>query len=207
MNPNPSFTFDFPRIADSDQNRIFAILDTANAQNGIRQFFSFVFLNNFITDNSSIANIEQQPIGTGIDFAAGILNSFISSQINNFSIGVNYVNDPNYYREYSLDAEYRFANDRFLVKTNFGYAENADNATSSNNLIGGVEWDVKIDRQGYLWFRAFYFNDKTGTNEQQKPQQGGGIGITFKQDFNTRKDFLENWAPKQKEKKEKKQKK
>jgi hypothetical protein len=63
--------------------------------------------------------------------------------------------------------------------------------------------EADLNKKGNLLFRAFYFNDKTGVNEQ-KPQQGGGIGITFKQGFSTRKDFLENWKPKQKEKKTKK---
>jgi hypothetical protein len=203
MNPGTSFRFEFPRLPESEQNRIFAELDTANTQNGVRQFFSFVFLNTFIREDASNLNASQQSIGTGIDFVSGILNSLISNQSNNFSIGVNYVNDQSTYKEYSLDAEYRFVNDRFKVKTNFGYAENTDNPAQSNNLIGGVGMDIELNKQGNLWFRAFYFNDKTGVNEQ-KPQQGGGIGITFKQGFSSRKDFLEKWKPKQKEKKNEK---
>jgi hypothetical protein len=202
MNPNPTFVFAFPRLTDGEKNRIFAVLDTADNQNGIRQFFSFVFLNTFITDESASSfNASQQSIGTGIDFVSGILNSFISNQINNFSIGINY-SDRESYKEYSVDAELRLVNDRVLLKTNFGYAENTDNSEqANNNLIGGVGMDFQLNKQGNLFLRAFYFNDKTGTNVA-KPQQGGGVGLTFKQAFNTRKDFLESWDPKKKKKKE-----
>jgi hypothetical protein len=92
-----------------------------------------------------------------------------------------------------------------LLKTNFGYAENTDNAEqANNNLIGGLEWDVRLNKLGNLWFRAFYFNDRTGTNVE-KPQQGGGVGLTFNQSFNTRKDFMESWELKKNKKTRKKE--
>jgi hypothetical protein len=200
MNPTPTFTFAFPRLTTENQMEVFAALDTANQQNGVRQFFSFVFLNTFI---SSESNTSQQPlgIGTGIDFVSGILSSFISNQSDNFSIGVNYVDNQNNYKEYSVNAAVNFYNNRLIFKTNLGYAENANNPEQNNSFVGDVNMEYRINDN---WrFRAFYFNDKTGT-DASKPQQGGGVGMSFQQEFNNRKDFSESWAPKKKDKKNKK---
>jgi len=197
MNPTPTFTFDFPRLTAENQINVFTALDTANQQNGVRQFFSFVFLNTFISIETNF-NATQQSLGTGIDFVSGILNSLISSKFNNLSIGVNFINDQESYKEYSVNAEMNFVNNRIKFKTNLGYAENSDNPTQKNNFVGDVNMEVNINE---LWkFRAFYFSDVTG-DDALKPQQGGGVGLSFQQEFHNRKDFAESWVPKKKKNK------
>jgi HAE1 family hydrophobic/amphiphilic exporter-1 len=104
------------------------------------------------------------------------------------------------YKEYSVNAAMNFYNNRLLFKTNLGYAENNDNA----NFVGDASLEYWFNDEGNWRIRAFYFNDKTGNNISSKPQQGGGVGISFQQEFNNRKDFSENWAPKKKKKKSQK---
>jgi len=201
MNPNPTFTFAFPRLTNEEQMQVFTALDTANHQGGIRQFFSFVFLNTFsIEDNIN----APQSLGTGIDMMSGILTSFINNQLNNVNIGVNFINNQNDYTEYSVNAAVNLHNDRLLIETTLGYAE-SDLSTSNNNFVGDVSFSYWLN-EGRNWrMRLFYFNDIN--QDALRPQQGGGIGITYRHEFNNRKDFLESWTPKKKEKKEKKEKK
>ncbi|MDR2972173.1 MAG: translocation/assembly module TamB [Bacteroidales bacterium] len=196
MNPNPSFTFEFPRLTNEEQFTVFAALDTANPQNGIRQFFSFVFLNTFITPESNM-NVSQQSLGTGLDLMSSILTSFISNQLNNFSFGVNINNQENY-KEYSVNAAVRFHKDRGVIKTNFGYAENP-HQKSNNNFVADLSVEYYLNEEGNWRIRAFYFNDVSNT-DVTRPQQGGGIGITFQQEFNNKKEFSENWKVKKKTK-------
>jgi hypothetical protein len=43
-------------------------------------------------------------------------------------------------------------------------------------------------------FDFFYFYDPASTFQDiTKPQQGGGISLKYRQDFNNKKDFLESW--------------
>ena len=196
MNPTPTFTFDFPRLSTESQLNVFAALDTANQQNGVRQFFSFVFLNTFISSESNF-NAAQQSVGTGIDFVSGILNSLISSQLSNLSIGMNFINEKESYKEYSFNAEMNFVNNRLKFKTNLGYAENTINPNQNNNFVGDVNMEVAIN-ENWL-FRAFYFNDKTG-DDALKPQQGGGVGISYKQEFSNKKDLFGGSNKKKKKK-------
>ncbi|MCL2311918.1 MAG: translocation/assembly module TamB, partial [Firmicutes bacterium] len=138
MNPNPAFTFAFPRLTNEEQFQVFAALDTVNHQNGIRQFFSFVFLNTFITAESNMST-TQQSMGTGIDMVSGILSSFISNQFDNFSFGVNYINNQDNYTEYSVNAEMHLLNDRLRLRTNLGYGANRNLNTHNNSFVGDVD--------------------------------------------------------------------
>jgi hypothetical protein len=204
MNPNPTFTFGFPRLTDSEQMQVFMVLDTVNEQNGIRQFFSFVFLNSFMSAESSIS-ATQQSLGTGIDMVSGILTSFINNQFNNVSIGINFINnqgESDFYTEYSVNAAVNLYNNRLILRTNLGYAEDS-RAVNSNNFIGDVDLEYWLTENWRL--RLFYFNDIN--LDAVRPPQGGGVGISYIHEFNNRKDFIESFTPKKKEKKEKKQKK
>jgi hypothetical protein len=203
MNPTPTFTFAFPRLTNEDLFSVFAILDTANKQNTIRQFFTFVFLNTFITEESG-TNASQQSIETGVDFVSGMLTSFISNQLSNFSFGFNYIDNQDNYREYSVNAQAKFYNNRIEIKAGLGYAENNE-VVYDNNMVGDVSIEYLLNADGNWRIRAFYFNDKAGNSMENlhRPQQGGGVGITFQQEFNNRKDFSRNWAPKKREKKQK----
>jgi hypothetical protein len=201
MNPNPSFTFAFPRLSETEQIKVFNVLDTANQQSGTRQFFSFVFLNTFMIPQQD--KIEMGPtVGTGIDFAAGILNSLISDQLGNLNIGVNYINNQEY-QEYSLNVQKNFYNDRIILKTNVGYAAN-NVVNSNNNLVGGLDLDVLLNDAGTWRMSFFFFNDISELNQNDpRPPQGGGISVAYRQAFNNRKDFIESWKVKKKAKKEK----
>jgi hypothetical protein len=197
MNPNPTFTFAFPRLANEEQMEVFAVLDTANHQNGIRQFFSFVFLNTFIAADAMQQSVG---IGTGIDMVSGILTSFISNQLSNVNIGVNFINNQNDYTEYSVNAAVNLHNDRLRIGATLGYAENND-PTNNNNFVGDVNFSYDLG-EGRNWrLRLFYFNDIN--QDALRPQQGGGVGITYRHEFNNRKDFIESWTPKKKEKEQK----
>jgi len=203
MNPTPNFTFAFPRLTNDDLFNVFALLDTTNTQNTIRQFFTFVFLNTFIAAETGTFD-SQQYLNTGVSFVSGMLSSFISNQINNFSLGFNIDKQDNY-QEYSVDARAQFYNNRIVIKAGLGYAENsAANLNNNNNVVGDVSIEYLLNPEGNWRIRAFYFNDKTGTVDNiWRPQQGGGVGVTFQQEFDNRKDFSKNWVPKKKEKKQK----
>ncbi|MDR0207184.1 MAG: translocation/assembly module TamB [Bacteroidales bacterium] len=204
MNPTPNFIFAFPRLTNDDLFNVFALLDTTNTQNTIRQFFTFVFLNTFIATESGTFD-PQNTINTGAGFVSGMLSSFISNQINNFSLGFNIDKQDNY-QEYSVNARAQFYNNRIEIKVGLGYAENsAANFDNNNNVVGDVSIEYLLNPDGNWRIRAFYFNDKTGTVDNiWRPQQGGGVGITFQQEFDNRKDFSKNWSPKKVNTKQKK---
>ena len=201
MNPNTNFSFSFPKLTTQQQMEVFNALDTANQQNGIRQFFSFVFLNTFMTSQPNGSEMGQT-LNTGIDFVSSILNSVISDQLGNLSIGLNYINNQDY-QEYSMNLEKAFYNDRIVLKTNVGYAKNSIN-TSNNNFMGEFDANFYLNDARTWWINFSFFNDNSDLNTKDaRPPQGGGISVVYRQEFNNRKEFLDTWKRKKKVKKEK----
>jgi hypothetical protein len=205
MNPNPSFSFAFPRLTDQEQIEVLAMLDTTNQQNTIRQFFSFVFLNTFITAES---NIGAPSIGivNGVDLVTGILNSFLSGQLRNVDIGLNYNqssknSDKIDYQEYSVSTTVNLYNDKLLLKTNLGLGYD-NTSTSTNNFVGDLLFYYPINENWNI--NVFYFFDQTNT-DGLKTQQGGGVSLKYRQDFNNKKDFLESWKRNKRKKQNKDQ--
>lgn len=195
-NPNPTFTFAFPRLTNEERADVFATLDTADQQNKIRQFFSFVFLNSFITAQSNV-NPQQQSLVTGIDMVSGMINSLFSGQQNNINFGINYTNSQEMgglgYQEYSVNAQVKFYNDKLMFRTNLGLGYDNDN---TNSIAGDASMDIEINENWRLNF--FYFNDgnanRNNIYNMNKPEQGGGVRLNFKHDFNNKKDFKEMWS-------------
>lgn len=195
LNPQPSFSFAFPKLNSEEQTNVYAALDTSNTQNVLRQFFSLVFFNSFVAGEAQTANLENQGIQGGIGMVADVFNNFISQQFKNFDLGLNYYSSDDNYREYSVNASIPLYNDRILVKTRFGLAENVATGTNNNNnIVGDVSFEYKINEAGNWVLRLFYFNDQYELNQDaSRPQQGGGVALIFQQEFNGKRDLVEEW--------------
>jgi len=79
------------------------------------------------------------------------------------------------------------------LRTNLGLGYD-NNTENSSSLVVDAGFDVIINDKWKINF--FYFNDQSNANQLGTPQQGGGVGLKFRQDFNSRKDFAESWKPK-----------
>ena len=196
LNPQPSFSFSFPKLNSEEQANVYAALDTSNTQNVLRQFFSLVFFNSFVAGEAQTGSLETQGLQGGIGMVADLFNNFLSQQFKNFDLGLNYYSSDANYREYSVNASIPLYNDRILVKTRFGLAENVSAGTSgnNNNLVGDVSFEYKINEAGNWVLRLFYFNDQYELNQDaSRPQQGGGVALIFQQEFNGKQDLIEAW--------------
>jgi hypothetical protein len=136
-----------------------------------------------------------------------MLNSILSGQLKNVNIGVNYVNsnnqdnNSNNYREYSVNAAVNFYNDKMRLKTNLGLGQDNSSGENKNSFVGDASFEYDLSDNWLL--NVFYFNEKTNNSTLGRPEQGGGISFKYKQDFNNKKDFVESWKVKKREKKQK----
>ena len=121
-----------------------------------------------------------------------MINGVLSQQLKYLDIGIDYYSNENQYREYSINAAIPLYNDRILVKTRFGLAENVSGASASqNSFVGNVSVEYKINEEGNWMGRFFYFNDEYEVNyDASRPQQGGGIALLYQQDFNNQVKYL-----------------
>jgi hypothetical protein len=160
-----------------------------------------VFLNTFLSNESNLN--AQQSLVTGIDMVSGMLNSILSGQQNNLNFGVNYINNQAEnidYQVYSVNAQMNLYNDKLTLKTNLGLGHDRT-AENTNSFVGGGSFEWEINDNWRLNF--FYVNDGNANQMSGKPEQGAGISLKFKKDFNNKKDFARRTSREKKTKKQK----
>lgn len=192
MNPQPSFSFGFPKLTSEEEKQVFSILDTTDSQNNLLQFFSLVYLGFFST---SATLSEVSPLGTSIDLVARTFSNMLLQEIKFADIGVNVLSSNQYFREYSVNTAIPLYKDRIVVKSRFGYAESLSQEAATSNFIGDVSMEYLINKEGNWRLKLFYFNDQTNLNDIyqnfSRPTQGGGLALFYQQEFFRRKGLIE----------------
>lgn len=193
MNPQPSFSFGFPKLTSEEELQVFSILDTTDQQNNLLQFFSLVYLGTFYSTTATLNDVS--PLGTSIDLMARTFSNMLLQEIKFADIGVNVLSSNQYFKEYSVNTAIPLYKDRIVVKTRFGYAESLSQEVASSNFIGDVSMEYLINEEGNWRLKLFYFNDQTNLNNMyqnfSRPTQGGGIALIYQQEFFRRKGLVE----------------
>jgi len=193
MNPQPSFSFGFPKLSSEEEKQVFSFLDTTNYQNNLLQFFSLVYLGTFYSTTASLTDVS--PLDASIEVITRTLTNILLKEIKFVDIGVNVLSSNQYFREYSVITSKPFYKDRLLIKSRFGYAESLTQQTASSNFIGDVSMEYLINEEGNWRLKLFYFNDPTNMNDIYqnftRPTQGGGVALIYQQEFFRRKGLVE----------------
>ncbi|HNX22144.1 MAG TPA: translocation/assembly module TamB domain-containing protein, partial [Bacteroidales bacterium] len=193
MNPQPSFSFGFPKLTSEEEKQVFSVLDTTDSQNNLLQFFSLVYLGTFYSTVATLTDV--QPVDASMQLMASTFSNMILQEIKFVDMNVNVLSANQYFKEYSVDFQKPFYNNRILVKSRFGYAESLTEQADNSNFIGDVSFEYLINEEGNWRLRLFYFNDQTILNNyyqnMSRPTQGGGVGLIYKQEFFGRRGLEE----------------
>lgn len=193
MNPQPSFSFGFPKLTSEEEKQVFSVLDTTDSQNNLLQFFSLVYLGTFYSTTTELTDV--QAVDASMQVLASTISNMVLQEIKFVDMNLNVLSANQYFKEYSLDVDKPFYNDRIRVKTRLGYAESLTQQTANSNFIGDVSFEYLINKEGNWILRLFYFNDQTILNDfyqnLSRPTQGGGVGLIYKQEFYGRKNLEE----------------
>ena len=188
MNPQPSFSFGFPKLTGEETKEVFTYLDTTDHQNNLLQFVSLIYLGTFYSSNENISDMVN--VESSIHLLSSTIGNMLLQEIKGVDIGVNVSSESGDFREYSVDASKRLFNDRITLKTRFGYAESLNQEAINSNFIGEGSFEYT---EGNWIFKLFYFNDQTDLSaiNLHKPTQGGGIALIYQQEFYRRKGLKE----------------
>lgn len=209
MNPDIGFSFELPDHNEEKNAMFNNAIDTSNANNVARQFFSLLLFSRFASNTENTEQLGSDFGGTGIEMLSGILSNFISQQFKYGELGVNYkVADRTHAAEYSVNASIPVWNDRVIIQTNLGYADGSNTEEgAASYIIGDVSLEFLLNEEGNWRLRAFYSsNDNSAPSIEYQSKTGtGGIALIYKKEFNNGKDFLESFRRKPKNKKVKKE--
>lgn len=211
--PSIDFSFELPNASQEVSKEIFMSIDTSNPQNRSKQFFIFLLTNQFMPENATSKDISSTMESGGIGIVTNMVNNFLSRQMKHGGIGIVYKNgNEQNATEYGLNANVQFLNDRMIFETNIGYYDNSkykNGKTGIENFYGDFSLEYLITQKGNWRVKVYNFNDQYVTENYQRVP-GVGLALLYKQEFNNKKDFSEDFLQQAKitiNKKEKKDKK
>ena len=186
MNPDISFGLRLPNASEDLQLAVFNVIDTNNQANMLTQAVSLLVLNSF-TYGSSV---------NSYDLLTGQLNDFISQFTENIDININYKpGDDLSNEEMTVDLKKQLFNDRLTIETNFGVIiPTSTYSTSSTNIIGDVNLDYKITKDGRLSAQVFNRSNYNTVYYQytyyKMAPYTQGIGLSYKRSFDRFRDLF-----------------
>jgi hypothetical protein len=175
--PNIAFTIEAPKASESAKAALERVKGNKDELN--RQFFSLLIQKKFQPLGGSAAS----GTGAGMDLLASQVNAALSEISDDYKISINLEGTV------TTAIEKAFLKDKLIVKTSFGVDNNSSNSTQ-NNLIGDVNIEYLLTDDGNV--RVSIFNESNGASVIQETTRGHftqGIGIQYKEEFNSLKDF------------------
>ncbi len=187
MQPTIKLDVELP-TDDELQRRVKNVVNTEEQMN--LQIIYLLLMSRFYTPDYMRADT-----GTGVNEIAAVLGTTLSGQLNNWlsqlvdnlNVNFNYKQtnalDPRT-GQYEVELGYQ-PNNRLVLNGKMGYRE--DNLAATN-FIGDFDLEYKLNRSGKLRAKAYtHTNDKYYLKSSLTTQ---GVGIMYKEDFNSLKEVL-----------------
>jgi hypothetical protein len=186
MNPDITFGFRFPGASDELQQAIFSVIDTTNQAEVLMQSIYLMVMNSFNYSGSS----------NYYGFFTGQINDFLSQLTNDLDINFNYRPGDEYSNEeMTIALKKQLFDDRVTIETNFGVTIPTNSyASSSTNIIGDVNVDIKLTKDGRLSAQVFNRSNYNTYYYQYSYYKMApytqGIGLSYGRSFDQFKDLF-----------------
>ncbi len=198
LNPVVKFDINFPTADERTKDELQQFISTQDDIN--RQMVSLMVMGQFFTPEYLRGRQDFQS-GTGnlvgsttSDILSNQLSNWLSQISNDFDIGFNYrpgdqVNANQ--MEFALSTQ--ILNDRVTINGNIGNNSNLQSNTT-NPVVGEVEVFVKLNQSGKLQLKAYNRANDDLIYDTSLYKQG--IGISFREEFDTLSDLFNHYHSK-----------
>ena len=203
--PQVDFDLEMPTVNADEQQMIRSIINSQQEMNqqviyllGIGRFYTQGINNSGNTTQSDQTTLAMQSLFSGALSAQinNILNQFLKNDNWNFGANITTGNEGWHNAEYEGIVNGRMLNNRLLLNGQFGYRDNAKQATPS--FIGDFDLQYLLYPNGNLALKVYnQTNDRYFTKSSLNTQ---GIGIIMKKDFNGLRDLFTSKKRKKKNK-------
>jgi hypothetical protein len=198
MNPNINFDIFLPTADEETKTNLKNSIDTEEKLS--KQFLSLLIINSFLPDPNLTPQTTQQSV-PGYSPAAGIttsellssqLNHWLSQISNDFDVGFYYrPGDEVTSNEVEVALSTQLLNNRVTINGNVDVGGSQTTQTSTSNIAGDFDVDVKINQSGKLRVKAFTrANDKLIYEWAPYTQ---GIGLFYREEFNNFPELMHKY--------------
>ncbi len=189
MAPDINFEIKFPSSGDRAQGLINSM--TQDEKN--KQLLSLLLLSRFHTPDY-LTGGEEVGSGNAVgknasELLSNQLSNWLSGLSDDFDIGINYrPGDEISNNELEVALSTQLFNDRVAIDGNVGVSEY--NNTDAN-VVGSVNVDVKLNKKGNIRIRGF--NRANENNLENNSLYTQGVGLYYKEDFDTFGELLRKY--------------
>jgi hypothetical protein len=209
---NPTVTYNI-KPSNSDQETSDLIKKYIyNEEELTRQFLSLLIVKSFMPDpNSTTGNSGGDMAlsaarSNGFEVLSNQLSRMVSQGVKDIDIGINYRPSDGYTTgQAELALSKQLLNDRVSISGNFDVGGNTTSVTKSSNnsaVVGEGAMELKLNNKGNLRLKAFNRSNQGSLIEQSPYTQG--VGVMYKEDFNSFGELLKHYYSKLFARKEKK---
>lgn len=184
MKPTIDFDIKAPKAPESDKALLNQLTSDKDELN--RQFFSLLLWKKFQPMKGS----SRASGGAALDLASNQINSLLSQVSQDYKLNVDMNSDASGQSEYALGVEKGFLDDQLVISGSFGTRNSTAGNETHSSLIGDIEIEYKLNKDGT--FRINVFNESNDNRALQTNNRGQfkqGVGIYYKESFNTLGDF------------------
>ena len=205
--PQVDFDLEMPTVNADEQQMIRSIINGQQEMNqqviyllGIGRFYTQGANNMSNTQQTDQTSLAMQSLLSGTLSAQinNLLNQFLKNDNWNFGANITTGNEGWHNAEYEGIVNGRMLNNRLLLNGQFGYRDNAKQATPS--FIGDFDVQYLLYPNGNLALKVYnQTNDRYFTKSSMNTQ---GLGIIMKKDFNGIRDLFSSKKRKKKSRKQ-----
>lgn len=201
LTPDITFDISLPTADEDTKSKVKSILYVSNQEENIqelnKQVFSLLVLNRFLPPPGvdGVAGNAGLEKTAGSELLSNQVSNWLSKISNEFDIGINYrPGDEISSQEVELALSTQLFNDRLIIDSNFGLSDrqNSPNGQNNNNLIGDVSIEYKVSKDGKLRVKAFNKSNQFTLTEINSPYTQG-VGISYKEEFDTFGEFYRSF--------------
>jgi hypothetical protein len=194
FNPMIDFGIELPTVDQVTRSRVDAIISTEQERN--RQAFALLVLRRFVSppNVTSDHNSTNAIAANSTEFLSSQISNWLGQISDDFNLGFNYSpGDDISNEEIALALSTQLFNERLALSSNVGVSRNTSSAAgaqNTTNLIGDLRLEYKITPEGKIRLVVYNeSNDFRMADTQQAPYTQG-VGVIYRQDFDTFEEFL-----------------
>ena len=194
--PIIKFDIDLPNSDDDVRGKLKSVINTEEAVN--RNVASLLALGHFYTmDKSTLSSVTTTELSSvGFSTLSSQLSNWISKMSRDINIGLNYkpttttTDGTSASSEFDVALSTQLFNDRLMLNGNFGYRDEADEASNISNSIVDFDIEYKLTKSGRFRTKAFNRSNNSYFKQAANTQ---GVGIVYHEDFDTFSGLMKSY--------------
>jgi len=191
-NPVVGFDIDIPNLDPVTKASVQTALNTEDKIQ--KQFVSLLVLNNFLpSESSGVVNNSNMVYSNMANMLSGQVNSIFQKLDIPLDLGFGYQPNEEGTDIFDVAVSTQLFNNRVIVGGSVGNRKYSTTTSANGDIVGDIDIEVKIDREGRFRFKLFSHSADEYTSFLDYSQRNGA-GFTYQKEYTNFNELFYNKA-------------